>query len=195
MIRRGKETQVNELWYKKRTDLCSSKNVFLSNFTVIFIVITKQLLIEEYKAYIEKMKKAFECISILDWIWIFCAWPSIMEKVKWEVGSLVWSEVVHSHTPSRVRGIKHCTEPQYPGLCTSPSCVQASTKPHKSELCASYQSPLIFSAPFEQDCRMTVIPPQSGPSAHAASAVGFFPQVCIMFLNLILIFWIADQFL
>lgn len=132
-----------------------------------------RLLIEEYKAYTDKTEKSFECISILVWIQIFWAWPSVMEKVNWEVGSLVWSEGVRSHTPSRGKGIKHCTESQYPGPCTGPSCAQASTQRHKSALCASYWSPLISSASFEEGCRMPVIPPPSRPSAHAESALGF----------------------
>lgn len=132
-----------------------------------------RLLIEEYKAYIDKMEKSSECLSILDWIWIFYAWHSVVEKVKWEVENLVWSEDVRSHTLSREKGVKHCRELQYPWPCTNPSWVQARTKPHKSELCASYWSALISLAPFEQGCRMTVIPPQSGLSAHAERAVGF----------------------
>jgi len=73
----------------------------------------RRLLNEEYKTYICNIVKSFECMSILDWVWVFCAWPSVIQKDKWKGGSLFWSEGVQSHTPIRVTGIKHCMELQY----------------------------------------------------------------------------------
>lgn len=85
---------------------------------------------------------------------------------KSQVRSWDWSEGVLSRTPNRVKWINHCMDLQNPGPCSVPSCVQLSTKPHKS---ASYWSPLVSSAPFEEGCKMTMIPPQSRLSDHMKS--------------------------
>lgn len=129
----------------------------------------RRLVIDEYKAYVYKMEKSFEWVSLLDQVCV----PVLGSLQQSEVGCLVWSEGVHSHRLSREKKIKPCMTLQYPGPFTGPSCMQASTEPYKSQRCAitntkrqrcaNYQSPLISSIPFEQGCRMTLIPPQSGP--------------------------------